>query len=308
MDPFASLPLLPTTVVGSYPVERGRGLAAFLDPFRHAVRVAVGSQVRAGIDIISDGQVRGDMIQAFSSHLPGIRGQDVINPVLPAPGPITVGDTLYALSCHTWVKGILTGPTTLSHALHIATPVYRDRGDLARDLARALAVEAIALEKAGVCMVQVDEPILSTGAADIARAREAFSLLAGTLHVPVALHVCGDLAGVIDDLLRFPVAVLDIECAKSPQNLDLLSEKDLQGRRIAAGCVDSSDPRVESVGEIRGRVEKAVDRFGPHNLLVDPDCGLRMLPPDAAFQKLSNMVTAVREVREGLGERQRDPS
>jgi len=229
-DLFAALPVLPTTVVGSFPVDTGRGLPGLLFPLRHAVQKAVESQVRAGIDIISDGQVRGDMIRAFSSRLPGIRGQDVVSTVLPASGSITVADTRYALSRHRFVKGILTGPTTLSFGLHIATPVYRDRADLAMDLARALAAEAKALESAGVCMLQVDEPVLSTGAADVAGAERALKVLLEGIHVPVCLHVCGDLSSVIDRLLAFPVDVLDIECAKTPQNLELVSERDLRKR------------------------------------------------------------------------------
>jgi 5-methyltetrahydropteroyltriglutamate--homocysteine methyltransferase len=299
-DLFTTLPVLPTTVVGSFPVETGRGLWRYLSPFRHAVRVAVDSQIQAGIDIISDGQVRGDMIRAFSSRLPGIRGQDVISTVLPASKPITVPDTRYALSRHRFVKGILTGPTTLSFGLHIATPVYRDRAELAMDLARALAAEAKALEGAGACMIQIDEPVLSTGAADIAAAELALKLVVEGIRVPVSLHVCGNLSSVIDRLLEFPIHVLDIECAKSPQNLGLVSGKDLKEKRIAVGCVDSSNPRVEGEEEIARRVREAVDRLGADRLLIDPDCGLRMLPLDSATGKLVRMVTAVRKVREEI--------
>ncbi|MDD3622577.1 MAG: methionine synthase, partial [Methanofollis sp.] len=67
--------VLPTTVVGSYPVVKTGGLRSLLDPLKGAVETAVADQVRAGVDIISDGQVRGDMITAFVSRLPGIRGQ-----------------------------------------------------------------------------------------------------------------------------------------------------------------------------------------------------------------------------------------
>ena len=87
---------------------------SLVDPLKHAVEVAVADQVAAGIDIISDGQVRGDMIHAFTSHLPGIRGSAVVGKVQPARQPITVTDTKCALSRHPKVKGILTGPSTLA--------------------------------------------------------------------------------------------------------------------------------------------------------------------------------------------------
>ena len=81
--------VLATTVVGSYPVVKGTGLSSLFDPLSAAVKTAVADQMAAGIDIISDGQVRGDMIQAFASRLPGIKGQEVIGKVQPASSPIT---------------------------------------------------------------------------------------------------------------------------------------------------------------------------------------------------------------------------
>jgi len=125
-------------------------------------------------------------------------------------------------------------------------------------------------------------------------------VIAGSVGVPVSLHVCGDLSSVIDRLLSFPVDVLDIECAKSPKNLDLVSGRDLGKKRVAVGCVDSSDPRVEDEDEISRRIRAAIDRLGAERLLVDPDCGLRMLPLDSAAGKLVRMVRAARRVREEI--------
>ncbi|MFY1643171.1 methionine synthase [Methanoculleus bourgensis] len=291
--------LLPTTVVGSYPVVKGSGIFALVDPLKHAVEVAVADQVAAGIDIISDGQVRGDMIRAFTSRLPGIRGSSVVGKVQPARQPITVGDTKYALSRHPKVKGILTGPSTLAHGLAVETPFYRNKDELVLDLAQALAVEAAYLESAGVTVLQVDEPIFSTGAANIAVGLEAVNAIVARLRIPVCLHVCGGLSAVIDDVLQANVAIFDFEFANNPGNLDLLSEKDLRGRMIGYGCVDSADPAVESVETIRKRIEAGVDVFSPEAMLIDPDCGLRMQSRDAALGKLKNMVAAAGMVRAG---------
>ncbi|CCJ36279.1 5-methyltetrahydropteroyltriglutamate-homocysteine methyltransferase [Methanoculleus bourgensis MS2] len=291
--------LLPTTVVGSYPVVKGSGIFALVDPLKHAVEVAVADQVAAGIDIISDGQVRGDMIRAFTSRLPGIRGSSVVGKVQPARQPITVGDTKYALSRHPKVKGILTGPSTLAHGLAVETPFYRNKDELVLDLAQALAVEAAYLESAGVTVLQVDEPIFSTGAANIAVGLEAVNAIVARLRIPVCLHVCGGLSAVIDDVLQANVAIFDFEFANNPGNLDLLSEKDLRGRMIGYGCVDSADPAVESVETIRKRIEAGVDVFSPEAMLIDPDCGLRMQSRDAALGKLKNMVAAAGMVRVG---------
>jgi 5-methyltetrahydropteroyltriglutamate--homocysteine methyltransferase len=289
--------VLPTTVVGSYPVVKSASFRSLLDPLKSAVETAVGDQLNAGIDIISDGQVRGDMITAFASKLPGIRGQQVVGKVLPPDRPITVADTRYAVSRHPWVKGIVTGPSTLAHALQIATPMYRDRADLTLDLAQALAYEARALQDAGVTVIQVDEPIFSTGAADLAVGAQAIQILTSLLQKPVLLHVCGALAGVVDEILKMRVAGFDFEFAGNEVNLQVLSGKDLGDRFLGFGCVNSNDPAVEKVAVIKKRIQAGIEAFGPERLLIDPDCGLRMLTRDAAFGKLKAMVDATREAR-----------
>jgi len=292
--------VLATTVVGSYPVVKGGGLRSLLDPLHSAVETAVSDQILAGVDIISDGQVRGDMIQAFSSHLAGIKGQEVIGKVQPASGPITISDTKYAIGKAPKVKGIITGPTTLAHGLHLATPMYRNKDELALDLAAALVVEARSLEAAGVTLIQIDEPILSTGVADLAIAKQAIDLITASLRVPTCMHVCGNLADVIDGILKFNVNVLDFEFSKNPKNLELFGSRDLAGRMIGYGCVDSSIDAVESIPEIKTRIERGVEVFGPRTMLIDPDCGMRMRTREAAFWKLKNMCEAAKEVRLSL--------
>lgn len=289
--------VLPTTVVGSYPVVKAGGLRSLLDPLHGAVETAVADQIRAGVDIISDGQVRGDMITAFVSRLPGIRGQSVIGRIEAPDKPLTVADTKYALSKHPKVKGIITGPSTLAHGLRIETPAYRGRDEVVLDLAQALAAEARALEAAGVTMVQIDEPIFSTGAADLGVGRQAVDLITSVLRIPSCLHVCGNLESAIDDILKIQVSVLDFEFSENKENLDLLSTKDLKGRPVGYGCVASADPGVESIETIEKRIVRGIDVFGAENMLIDPDCGLRMLERDVAYEKLSTMVKAAAALR-----------
>jgi len=221
----------------------------------------------------------------------------VVGKVLPPDRPITVPDTRYALSRHPWVKGILTGPSTLAHALQIATPTYRDRADLTLDLAQALAYEARALQDAGVTLIQIDEPIFSTGSADLATGAQALQILTSLLQKPVFLHVCGGLVGVIDEILKMRVAGFDLEFAGNEVNLQVLSGKDFGDRLIGFGCVNSNDPAVEKVSVIKKRIQAGIEAFGPERLLIDPDCGLRMLTREAAFGKLKAMVDATREAR-----------
>jgi 5-methyltetrahydropteroyltriglutamate--homocysteine methyltransferase len=292
--------VLPTTVVGSYPLVKGGGLRNLFDPLHSAVETAVNDQIKAGIDIISDGQVRGDMIQVFASKLPGIKGQEVIGHIQPASGPITVGDTKYALTKAPKVKGIITGPTTLAHGLHIATPMYRSKEELALDLAAALIPEAKALEAAGITLLQIDEPMFSTGMSDLEIGKKAIGLITAALHVPTCLHVCGNLGNVIDEILKFNVNVLDFEFANNPANLDLLSRRDLAGRMIGYGCVDSASETVESTAEIRKRIEQGIQIFDPRIMLLDPDCGMRMRSHEVAYSKLKNLTVAAKEVRLAL--------
>jgi len=289
--------LFPTTVVGSYPVVKSPSLRSLLDPLHSAVETAVSDQLAAGIDIISDGQVRGDMIEVFARALPGIRDRRVVSTVMPASKPITVADTAYARSRHRFVKGILTGPTTLAHGLQVATPSYRDRADLALDLAQALAVEAKALQEAGITLLQIDEPIFSTGTADMEAGKRAIEVMSSVVQVPLCLHVCGTLADIIDDLLHMPVAVLDFEFSGTSYNLEVLSRKDLGEKLIGFGCIDSSDPAVEKVSVVKKRIQAGLEVFDPERILIDPDCGLRMLSREAAFGKLKAMVEATREIR-----------
>jgi len=292
--------VLATTVVGSYPVVKAGGLKSLFDPFAGAVETAVTDQINAGIDIISDGQVRGDMIGAFASKLPGVKGQEVTGKIQPAAGAITTGDTKYAISKFPKVKGIITGPSTLAHGLHISTPMYRNKEELALDLAAALVIEARSLEAAGVTLLQIDEPILSTGIADLAIGKQAVEMITAAVHVPTCMHVCGNIGNVIDEILKYNVNVFDFEFSKNQANLDILSRRDLTGHMLGFGCLDNTTDEVESVEQIRKQIEKGVEYFDPKILLIDPDCGMRMRTREAAYWKLKNMCEATREVRLAL--------
>lgn len=81
------------------------------------------------------------------------------------------------------------------------------------------------MKAAGACMIQIDEPFLSTGMVDMKTARRAVNHIADSLEVEVALHVCGDVRGVLGDLLRFRVDLIDLEFAGNPSNIEVLADK-----------------------------------------------------------------------------------
>ena len=288
--------LLPTTVVGSFPCVKG----GLINPYKKAVKFAVSEQLRAGIDIISDGQVRADMVQAFISKLPGIVGNDIIGKISAADKPITVADTKYALSQTRYVKGILTGPCTLSYSLQIKTPQYRNKDEVAEDLAHALHAEARHLATTGCTIIQVDEPILSTGEVSVDVARKCLSIIFDGIDTTSCIHTCGVLGGIASEWSKLPVNILDFEYAVSKENLDTLAKQDLHGKKIGCGCVKSSNQDVESISEIKENILSCIDVFGKDNILIDPDCGLRMHTPEGAYQKLANMCEAVRSIRTEL--------
>lgn len=297
MKPFIPGKILPTTVVGSFPAEPRRTLRSLMDPFHEACCQAVEAQISAGVTIISDGQVRGDMIGTFASRLPGIRGKDVIGKVMPSGHPITVKDTRYARTRHPCVKGIVTGPSTLSHGLHLGTPNYRTRDELVPDVAEALAEEARFLGEAGIAMLQIDEPIFSTGVADLDIGKKAIERITTQVSVPVCLHVCGPLSRIIEEYVRMPVQVLDFEGSVDPENLSSLSSRDLNGKYIGFGCVDSSSEKLEDIKTVVGRIRTGIEELGMERLILDPDCGLRMLPQDVAYAKLSRLCEAAAIIR-----------
>ena len=114
------------------------------------------------------------------------------------------------------------------------------------------------------------------------------------------MHVCGNIEGIIDDLIKMPVDILDFEFSCSPENLEILSKKELAGKKIGFGAVDSAFSGIDTVEIIKSRIEKGIDIFGPEKILVDPDCGLRMHTREVAFGKLKNMVLAADEIRNSL--------
>ncbi len=148
-------------------------------------------------------------------------------------------------------------------------------------------------------IIQVDEPFFSVDYPP--HAGELLDELFSGLDkdtVP-ALHVCGDISGIVDKLMDLPrVLVLDHEFARNPGLLDLFD--DFPGdKMIGLGCLKSDDMEVESVSSIRSMLRRGYDIFGP-KMMIDPDCGLRHLSREVARKKLGNMVKAAEQLKEEI--------
>ena len=273
-----------STVVGSFPVEVKKAsstknkllnaLGAY-DPFKQSIKDSVIAQLDAGVDIISDGQVRGDMVSIFTQYIPGMRivdgNTEIVSKIRKPTQEISIKDLQYAKKVMNeyyngnipegnGVKGIITGPNTIVHSSRI-TSFYKSKEDAIIDLAHSLKheVDAIA-KKVEPVYIQIDEPFLSTGMVEMKTAREAIDILHDGLEVPLAMHVCGILKDAFKDIAKFNVDILDFEFAGNDVNLDVLEKNYslVSNKKIGFGCVDSSVNTVDDKGDVDQLVEKAI--------------------------------------------------
>ncbi len=304
-----------STVVGSFPASESspsnfkeKLLNSFgsFDPFKQAIKDSVIAQLDAGVDIISDGQVRGDMVSIFTKYIPGMRIEEgntfVVSKIRKPTREISIDDLKYAKKVMSdyyngnipegcGVKGIITGPNTIIHSSRIQG-FYKNKEDAILDLAHSIKFEVDAIaKKVEPAYIQVDEPFLSTGMVEMKTAREAIDIIKDGLEVPLGMHVCGLLNNAFKDLAKFNVDILDMEFAGNNVNLGVLEENAslLSNKKVGFGCVDSSVNEVDDVNDVEELVKKAIEIVGKDNLLLDPDCGLRRAPKDVAFEKLKLM-------------------
>ena len=282
-----------TTVVGSYPTnpsEREMANSYFTheDPYKKSLEKAVQAQLNAGIEIVSDGQTRNGMIELFVQGLRGFRVKEKFEIVseINYKGPITIEDQRSVreiLPEDSMLKGIITGPWTLVKSCD--NKFYDDDLTAAWDAAEALKNEAQTLSD--VCdVIQLDEPLFSVDYPE-----QAKELVEKVLDIdkPTALHACGDVSDIAEQLIEFDIDILDHEFAENPGLYEVYADLEFD-QRLAVGVVTTKTP-VEDVGTIQSRIEKAANIFGTKTM-IDPDCGLRNLPEKAAYEKLDNMVKA----------------
>jgi 5-methyltetrahydropteroyltriglutamate--homocysteine methyltransferase len=293
-------PLL-TTVIGSYPTSKFHG--------EEAIKFAVQSQIKAGIDIVSDGQTRKDMVNYFTDHIPGfiydderLKITDKISP--PEKSPITEDLKIVRklLNGKDNLKAIITGPVTLISSAKIEkSSTYNGFLDpkLYTDMGEALRKELELFKKVGISYIQIDEPFYSVGA-PLHLGMKAIEIITENVKIPVGLHVCGNITRVIDKLVSFPgIDILSLEFAASRNNFTVIKKElfERNSKKLGVGCVNSQINRIESIQDIREIIEYAIDSVGKNNIILHPDCGLRLLEPQSAYTKLESMVRAVKQLR-----------
>jgi 5-methyltetrahydropteroyltriglutamate--homocysteine methyltransferase len=290
-----------------------------------ATLIAIRDMERAGIDIITDGEMRRESYSnLFATALDGI---DLDNPGTaldrsghPNPVPRVVGNIrrrhavgvrdLEFLRRHTTrrVKVTVPGPFTMAQQAQIDH--YGGSRELAAmDYASALNEEIRDLFNGGADIVQIDEPYMQARpeearAFGLAALNRALENIVGT----TAVHICFGYAAIIHvrpsgysflpELAECRCAQVSIETAQS--SLDCAVLEQLPGKKIILGVIDLSDPTVETPEVVAQRIRRALPFVDPKNLLIAPDCGMKYLPRDTAFGKLQAMVAGAQMVRAQL--------
>ena len=335
--------LFPTTVVGSLPqpdwlIDRAKLAGRFPPRVRakelwripeaylaeaqeDATLIAIRLQEDAGLDIVSDGEIRRESYSnRFATALEGV---DLDNPGSaldrsghPNPVPRIVGkirrkhavevSDLQFLKQHTKLLTKITVPGPFTMLQQAQNDFYKSEEEAAMDYAAAVNEEIKDLFAAGADVVQIDEPYMQArpekarqyGLAALNRALEGVQ---GTTCV----HICFGYAAIIHErptgysflpeLSGCRCKQVSLETAQS--HLDTSVLRQLEGKQFLLGCLDLSDLNVETPEVIADRVRKALAHVKPEQIILAPDCGMKYLPREVAQGKLQNMVAGAKQLR-----------
>jgi 5-methyltetrahydropteroyltriglutamate--homocysteine methyltransferase len=314
-----------TTVVGNYPKipnrprparlrnainKRDRGELTDEELTRVYDEVTVEviqEQIDAGIDIVTDGQVRWDDDQTYVMR--GLKGVEIgsmeryldtntyyrqpeVTGAISWEKPILAADWLFARgSSSKPVKAIVTGPltiATLSMDKH-----YGSREKFVMALAEALRQEVQALVDAGAEHIQVNDPAIVIHKGDAALAANALTVMLEGCSAETGVYTWfGSASGVLPALLDTPVDVIGLDFVSGPGNWEAVRSGFT--KKLGFGIVDGRNTRLETPEQIADAVKRITDIVPPERLYVNPSCGLEYVPRETAFEKLKNMVEGAR--------------
>ncbi len=327
MGRMAEVPILPTTVIGSYPrpkwlrtaiaqYRRGKLSREELEEaFNDAVVAVVREQELAGVDIPSDGEQRRDeMVEYFAERIGGFRFYGLVRvwgnahfrkpavvSKLKYTSPIVVKEFLFlkSVTSRPLVKVTITGPYTIAEWSF--NEYYRTKEELVFELARIINAELRELEKAGARFVQVDEPALTTHEDEVEWAIDAVNKAVEGVNIKVGMHVCySNYELLFEHVDRIRVDQLALEFAnRGFKDLELVREYGMR-QELGLGVIDVHNRRVETPEEVAAAIKRALELVPPDKLYINPDCGLKLLPRRIAFEKLKSMVRGTMIVREEL--------
>ncbi|MFN4133472.1 MAG: methionine synthase [Candidatus Hadarchaeales archaeon] len=318
------LPLLPTTAVGSFPKPpyllearqkffRKEISAEELERLEErATREWVEIQERLGVDVVVDGEMyRGDMVAYFAEHLEGFSSSGLVRsygnryyrkPIITGEiewrKPITVEHWKFAQGLtEKPVKGMVTGPYTMMDWSF--NEYYPSRRDACLALAEVIHREVKALAEAGAKIIQIDEPAISARPEELPDfAVKAMEIVTKGIDAYFINHICyGAFEFIYPEMLRLPVDNFDLEMSNSELDLVELFKKHPFTKDISFGVIDVHSHVVESLGEVEGRIRRALEVLGPEQVWIDPDCGLKTRTVEEAIEKLKIMVEATKRIR-----------
>ena len=338
----AQRPLLPTSVIGSYAwpgwlhlaleaAQQGRlGVQDFEDIQNDAVDLAVRDQEEAGVDILTDGEMRrvGFFTAEFYGHMSGLRelparrklgvvGHDqresyeAIEPIAAPDGLGLLPEFAYVRTRTTHrIKMPCPGPFTLAGRIKPGG-LYKDRLDVAYALSGLINAELRALVAAGVDFIQLDEPSYAVHASSPAEFVKLFNTTVEGVQAKISIHLCfGNFAGrpvakrtyrpLFPHILDMHTDQFALEFAnRELAELDLWREFP-SDKELAAGLVDVKNYYVETPEDVAERIRKVLEFVAPDKLTITPDCGFSQTARWAARRKLVAMVAGTAIVRREL--------
>ncbi|MBG2915320.1 5-methyltetrahydropteroyltriglutamate--homocysteine S-methyltransferase [Proteus terrae] len=333
-----NLPLWPTTTIGSFPqtteirtvrldFKKGRiDTAAYRTNISEHIKQAITEQENLGLDVLVHGEAeRNDMVEYFGEHFDGYvftqngwvqsYGSRCVKPPviigdISRPEAITVDWATYAQSLtEKPVKGMLTGPVTILCWSFPREDVTRET--IAKQIALALRDEVDDLQKAGIGIIQIDEPALREGLplrrnewqAYLDWAVDAFKLSAAVAddETQIHTHMCYcEFNDIMDSIAALDADVITIETSRSDMELLEAFEHFDYPNEIGPGVYDIHSPNVPNVEWIVGLLRKAQSRIPAERLWVNPDCGLKTRGWPETRAALANMVEAAKYLRQSV--------
>jgi 5-methyltetrahydropteroyltriglutamate--homocysteine methyltransferase len=335
-----NLPLFPTTTIGSFPqTDEIRQLRAKLkkgeltqkqyeEDIEEATISAIRVQEEIGLDVLVHGEFeRNDMVEYFGEQLDGFLftkngwvqsyGSRCVKPPVIAgdvsrPGDMTVRWSVFAQAqTSKLMKGMLTGPVTILQWSFVRDD--QPRWQTAFQIALAIRDEVVALEKAGIKVIQIDEPAIreglplrkKDGPAYLEWAVKAFRLSASGVQdeTQIHTHMCySEFNDIMEHIAKMDADVITIETSRSQMELLEAFAKFKYPNEIGPGVYDIHSPRVPTVEEMVNLLEKAVALLPVKNIWVNPDCGLKTRRWTETIAALKNMVQSAQQAREKINE------
>lgn len=338
-----TLPLLPTSVVGSHAtpswlwtaldaIEEGKyGASDIRETFNDAVNMAIWDQEKAGVDIISDGEMRRwYFVQSFYKRMAGLESEEPLRkaglygydsvpryqPVerVSVPKGLGIVEEFQYLKAHTsrQIKATCPGPLTITIHIRLKDKrIYKDRLELAWDFADVINAELKALVAEGAEYIQLDEPSFAIIPGQVDEYIALFNRSVEGVKAKIGFHICfGNLASRPRGPRRygwmFP-EVLEANCDElvfefaNREMVELeLCKEIAQVKNVGAGVVDIKSFYIETAEDVAAKIRETLEYVPAEKLTIYPDCGFFQLPRWVTFEKLKSMVAGTEIVRKEL--------